>query len=244
MEKPHGARLPAGAPPVLFQCLGEPLMPSFDLDAVEVRVLGCLSEKDLATPEYYPLSLNALTAACNQKTNRHPVVQYDEADVLSALSLLEQKGWVSSVLEPGSRVTKYRHRLVERLGLRRSEQAVLTLLLLRGPQTAGELRTRAERLYDFPDLDSVLTVLRRLAEHEAEPLARQLERLPGMKENRWAHLLSGEPDQSQPRAGQQAGHGRLEEMEARLAAMEQQLQEQAERLKRMEDELRRLAGGQ
>lgn len=215
----------------------------FDLDAVEARVLGSLSEKDLATPEYYPLSLHSLTAACNQKTNRQPVVQYEETDVLAALSLLEQKGWVLSVDEQGSRVTKYRHRLVEQLGLRRNEQAVLTLLLLRGPQTAGELRTRAERLYDFPDLDSVLNVLRRLAEREPQPLVRQLERQPGMKENRWAHLFSGEPVQSGMEEMRYSAAGRLEELAARVTELEQQVREQAERLVRAEEELRRLTRG-
>lgn len=218
-------------------------MLSFDLDAVEARVLGSLSEKDLATPEYYPLSLLALTAACNQKTNRNPVVQYEESDVLAALALLEQKGWVLSVHEQGSRVTKYRHRLVEQLGLRRNEQAVLTLLLLRGPQTAGELRTRAERLYDFPDLDSVLNVLRRLAEREPQPLVLQLERLPGMKENRWAHLLSGEPVQGGADEKQRIAPGSMEELAARVAELERQVREQAERLARLEEELRRLACG-
>ncbi len=218
-------------------------MLSFDLDAVEARVLGSLSEKDLATPEYYPLSLHALTAACNQKTNRNPVVQYEESDVLAALALLEQKGWVLSVHEQGSRVKKYRHRLVEQLGLRRNEQAVLTLLLLRGPQTAGELRTRAERLYDFPDLDSVLNVLRRLAEREPQPLVLQLERLPGTKENRWAHLLSGEPVQGGADEKQRIAPGSMEELAARVAELERQVREQAEKLARLEEELRRLACG-
>jgi len=214
----------------------------FDLDAAEVRVLGCLAEKDLATPDYYPLSLHALTAACNQKTNREPVVQYTEADVHAALHSLEQKGWVQSVLEQGNRVTKYGHRLVERLGLRRPEQAVLTVLLLRGPQTAGELRARTERLYDFPDIDAVLHSLRRLAEREPEPLVRQLERQPGMKENRWAHLLSGEPEPV-PAAAPSAARDRFSELETRLADLEQRVREQAERLAQMEDALRRLAGG-
>ncbi len=212
----------------------------FDLDAAEVRVLGCLAEKDLATPAYYPLSLHALLAACNQKSNREPVVKYEENDVLAALHSLEQKGWVLSVLERGGRVTKYQHRLVERLGLGRPEQAVLTVLMLRGPQTAGELRTRTERLYDFSDLDAVLTVLRRLAERESAPLVRQLDRQPGMKENRWAHLLSGEPVQPASAAPPQPAQGRLSELESRLAALEQRLGEQGERLSRMEDALRRL----
>lgn len=218
-------------------------MSPFDLDAAEVRVLGCLSEKDLATPEYYPLSLHALVAACNQKTNRDPVVHYSEADVYAALHSLEQKGWVQPVLEQGGRVTKYHHRLVERLDLRRSEQAVLTVLLLRGPQTAGELRTRTERLNDFTDIDAVLTVLRRLAGREPAPLVRQLDRLPGMKENRWAHLLSGEPAQAALPPPPHSGYGRQGELEARIAALESELRRQAERLAQLEEELRRLAAG-
>lgn len=213
----------------------------FDLDAVEARVLGSLSEKDLATPDYYPLSLNALVSACNQKTNRDPVTQYDEAAVHAALSSLEQKGWATEVLEPGSRVTKYRHRLVEQLELRRSEQAVLTVLLLRGPQTAGELRTRTERLHEFTDLDAVLTVLHRLAAREPAPLVRQLDRLPGMKENRWAHLLGGEPGQpaAAPPRPSPFQEDRLESVQQRLAALEEHLREQQQRMERLEELLRR-----
>jgi len=216
----------------------------FDLDAAEVRVLGCLAEKDLATPAYYPLTLHALVAACNQKSNRDPVVEYEESDVLAALNRLEQKDWVLSVLEPGSRVTRYRHRLIERLELRPSEQAVLTVLLLRGPQTPGELRSRTERLHDFPDAGAVLTVLHRLAAREPAPLVRQLDRLPGMKESRWAHLLSGEPVQTAP-AGPPAetGSSRLADLEQRLAALEQQLAGQAERISQLEEALRRISEG-
>ncbi len=212
----------------------------FELDAAEVRVLGCLAEKDLATPDYYPLSLHALTAACNQKTNRDPVVQYTEADVHAALHSLEQKGWVQSLLEPGNRVSKYGHCLVERLELRRPEQAVLTVLLLRGPQTAGELRARTERLYDFPDIDAVLHSLRRLAERQPAPLVKELERQPGMKESRWAHLLSGEPAQL-PAAAPPAGHDRITALESRFADLEELVRAQEERLSQMEDALRRLA---
>ncbi len=215
-------------------------MTPFDFDAIEARVVGSLSEKDLATPEYYPLSLNALVNACNQKSNRDPVTQYAEADVLAALSSLEQKGWIQEVLEPGGRVPKYRHRLVEKLELRRSEQAVLTVLLLRGPQTAGELRTRTERLHEFADLDSVLNVLRRLAEREPEPLVRQLERMPGTKENRWAQLLCGEPEMpAATHAAPAAPGGRLDAVEEKLAALDARLQSQEERLARLEDLLRR-----
>jgi len=211
-------------------------MNDFDLDAVEIRVLGALSEKDLATPEYYPLTLNALVNACNQKTNREPVVQYDETDVQAALSKLEERGWAESVLEPGGRVVKYRHRLVERLGLRPSEQAVLTVLLLRGPQTAGELRTRTERLHSFSDLDAVLNVLRRLAEREPQPLVRQLERLPGMKENRWMHTLAGEPAAAAPEAPARPA------LEQRVERLEAAIEELRTELDRLRQELSRTPG--
>lgn len=211
-------------------------MASLGLGDVEIRVLGALSEKDLATPEYYPLSLNALVNACNQKTNREPVTDYNEAAVAAALSSLEAKGWVCSVSEQGSRVTKYRHLLVERLELRPSEQAVLTVLLLRGPQTAGELRTRTERLYAFSDLDAVLNTLRRLAEREPQPLVVQLERQPGMKENRWMHLFGAEPEAAPLReqpvrtdAGQ-----RLEALEAAIAELRSELRSLRERLEALE----------
>lgn len=191
------------------------MMTTMGLNDVEIRVLGALSEKDLATPEYYPLSLGALVHACNQKTNREPVTAYDEPAVLAALNALEQKGWVHPAAEPGSRVRKYRHLLVERLALRPSEQAVLTVLLLRGPQTAGELRTRTERLHEFSDLDAAMNTLRRLAEREPEPLVAQMERQPGTKENRWMHLFGD----SLPAAAAAAPAASLS-MEQRLEALE------------------------
>lgn len=155
-------------------------------------MLGCLAEKDMATPEYYPLSLNALTNACNQKSNREPVVSYDDATVRTALSGLRDQGLAAFVSESGSRVEKYKHRLNERFNFTRGELAVLCVLLLRGPQTGGELRQRTDRLYTFQDLDAVHHTLEKLASREP-PLVKQLERLPGTKEPRWAHLMSGEP---------------------------------------------------
>jgi uncharacterized protein YceH (UPF0502 family) len=165
---------------------------SFDLDSIEARVLGCLAEKDMATPEYYPLSLNALTNACNQKSNREPVVSYDDATVRTALSGLRDQGFAAFVSEAGSRVEKYKHRLNERFNFTRGELAVLCVLLLRGPQTGGELRQRTDRLHSFQDLDAVQHTLDKLASREPA-LVKQLERLPGTKEPRWAHLMSGEP---------------------------------------------------
>lgn len=166
---------------------------TFDLDPIEARVLGCLAEKDMATPEYYPLSLNALTNACNQKSNRDPAVSYDDATVRQGLNLLRERGLSTFISEAGSRVEKYRHRLSERFNFTRGEMALMTVLLLRGPQTPGELRLRTERLYPFADLETLEHALAKLAARDPDPMVVQLPRVPGMKENRWAHLLSGEP---------------------------------------------------
>jgi uncharacterized protein YceH (UPF0502 family) len=162
-----------------------------DLDAVEARVLGALVEKEITTPEYYPLTLNALVNACNQKSNREPVVSYDEDSVSDALASLKDKRLAFTLTGAGMRVPKYGHRLVETLNLGRREIAILCELLNRGPQTVGELRTRAERMHRFSDLDEVESCLRGLAEREP-PFVVRLERQAGMKEPRWAHLFSGE----------------------------------------------------
>ncbi|MBT0651933.1 YceH family protein [Geomobilimonas luticola] len=162
------------------------------LNDVEVRVLGCLVEKELTTPEYYPLSLNALTNACNQKSNREPVLALEEADVVRALDSLRFKQLALQSAE-GGRVPKYRHALVEKLRFPPAELAVLAELLLRGPQTVGELRTRAERMYSFPDLAAVEGVLEELLAR-TPPLVTKLPRQPGRKESRYAHLFSGEPE--------------------------------------------------
>jgi uncharacterized protein YceH (UPF0502 family) len=159
------------------------------LDAVEARVLGSLLEKEIATPEYYPLSLNALVNACNQKSNRDPVVQYDDDTVEAALDRLREKGFGLRSTGRDSRVPKHAQRFTEAHNLGRREAAVMCVLLLRGPQTTGELRGRTERLYTFDDLEAVESTLRRLGEME---FVAQLPRQPGTKEPRWAHLLSGE----------------------------------------------------
>lgn len=155
---------------------------------VEARVLGALIEKEITTPEYYPLTLNALVNAANQKNNREPVMSLSEADVRTALFELEQNGFVRVLND--SRATKFEHLLYSRLELRRPEVALLGLLLLRGPQTAAELRSRAERMYSFEDTGAAQNVLDRLAARP-EPLVVQLARQPGARESRWMHLLSG-----------------------------------------------------
>jgi len=164
----------------------------FTLHPVEVRVLGSLLEKEITTPEYYPLSLNALLAACNQKSNRDPVLHFDEATVEQALQTLRDKGLLLSVSGAGSRVPKYGHRISEKLNLGRRELAVLCELMLRGPQTLGELRTRGERMHRFDDLSEVESVI----EHMPE-LVVKLPRRLGEKEARYAHLLSGPPAMSE-----------------------------------------------
>src|SRR5271169_3408166 len=161
------------------------------LDEVETRVLGSLVEKELTTPEYYPLSLNALVNACNQKSNRDPVMNLDEDAVREALRTLDKKGLAGPADNMVSRVTKYEHRLQEAYNFTRHEIAVLAELLLRGPQTPGELRSRADRMHKFDDLGIVQSTLQRLMKREP-PLVKVLPRQPGTKEARYAHLLSGD----------------------------------------------------
>jgi uncharacterized protein YceH (UPF0502 family) len=160
------------------------------LDDAEVRILGCLIEKELTTPEYYPLSLNALTNACNQKSNRDPVVSYDEKAVVRALDGLQEKGLARKTNAPGSRVPKYLHTVLDQFDLATEEMAVLCELMLRGPQTVGEIRTRAERMSAFENLEAVERALQGLMDH-APPLAVKLPRETGRKECRHMHLFSG-----------------------------------------------------
>jgi len=162
------------------------------LNSIETRILGCLIEKELTTPEYYPLSLNSLTNACNQKSNRDPVMALEEEEVVQALDSLRFKQFVV-VSADGGRVPKYRHILAEKIGLVPAELALMCELLVRGPQTVGELRTRAERMHSFPELAAVEEVLQELMERE-HPLVTRLARQPGRKESRYAHMLSGEPE--------------------------------------------------
>ena len=162
------------------------------LNETEVRLLGCLIEKELTTPEYYPLSLYALTNACNQKSNREPVMALEEADVVRALDALRFKGFARLTAD-GGRVPKYCHSLAERFRLDPPGLAILAELLLRGPQTVGELRTRAERMAPFADLAAVEMVLAELMDLDPA-LAVRLPRQPGRKECRYAHLLAGEPE--------------------------------------------------
>jgi len=198
------------------------------LDEVEVRVLGALMEKEVATPEYYPLSLNALVNACNQKSNREPVVTYDEDTVETALAGLRAKGLAARISGHDMRVPKHAHRFSEVINLGRREAAVLCVLMLRGPQTDGELRGRTERLYQFDDLEAVDACLTRLMEWQPEPLVIRLPRQVGHKEERYAHLLSGEP----PAAEVAQGPAVREDPTARLQASVDRLEAEVTDLKR------------
>ena len=188
------------------------------LHPVEVRVLGALLEKEITTPEYYPLTLNALVNACNQKSSREPVVNYDEATVSQGLALLRAKGLAVKISGAGHRVEKYGHTLGEKLNLGRRETALLCVLMLRGPQTVGELRGRTERMHDFVELEEVERCLESLAAREPEPLVAPLPR------GRWCQILGGAPDlaaEPPPAAGLQNRSG----LESRVDALEREVAE-------------------
>src|SRR5689334_1444418 len=187
---------------------------NYSLNEVEARVLGALVEKESTTPEYYPLSLNALVNACNQKSNREPVVSYDEDTVEVALDGLRTKGLALRSTGRDSRVPKHGQRFTEKFNLGRREAAVLCVLLLRGPQTTGELRGRTERLYTFDDLEAVESTLHRLAEID---FVKQLPRQPGTKEPRWAHLMCGDVEAAEAPAERSPSVDRIGKLEAELA---------------------------
>jgi uncharacterized protein len=220
------------------------------LDATEVRVLGALIEKEINTPEYYPLSLNALVNACNQKSSRDPVMQLDEITVRRALSHLEELELVRQAYD--SRVPKFEHQARSRLDLRRPEIAVLCLLMLRGPQTPGELRNRSDRLYTFDDIASVQSTLERMSREPTEedsaqrkgqgPLVTLLPRQPGEKEARYAHLLSGVPEVTRREAAAAPAPvvedtSRIPRLEGEIAALRAQLESALQRLARLEEAL-------
>lgn len=163
------------------------------LNDIEVRILGCLIEKENTTPDYYPLTLNSLVSACNQKSNRNPIVSYDETTVVRGLDGLQDKGFSEKIYKADSRVPKYQHLFTKKFNLSRSEIAVLCVLMLRGPQTAGEIRGRSERIYKFDGLNEVDEAINSLT-HKEQPMLTKLPRQPGRKESRYMHLLAGEPD--------------------------------------------------
>ncbi len=197
------------------------------LTAVEQRVLGALIEKEMATPEYYPMSLNALVNACNQKNNREPVMQLVESDVLDAVEVMRHNGLAFEHSGREHRVPKYSQGIGQKLNLGNKDLAILSVLLCRGPQTPGELRGRTNSLYSFEDLDAVLSTLARLAAKE-DPLVKELPRSPGTKEARWTHLIGDSiPDFAPAPSAHVPASSRIEELEERVRALE----EFAERLK-------------
>jgi len=213
------------------------------LNVVEARVLGALIEKEINTPEYYPLSLNAAVNACNQKSSREPVMELSEAEVRTALFELDQLGLVRTLAE--SRATKFEHRVRDVLNLRRDEVAVMCLLLLRGAQTSAELRARTERMYAFDDNAAVMTVLERLAGRE-EPLTQLMARQAGAREARWVHLLSGAVDAGVVGGGEAHGSeargGAQESLVGRVAALEDLVRGLEERLGVLERGARSASG--
>jgi len=204
----------------------------FQLNPIEARILGSLIEKQMATPDYYPLTLNALTAACNQLTSRDPIMSLDEKAVVRGLDTLRDKRLVWTVTAAGSRVPKYEHRLGEIIPLSPPEQATVCVLLLRGPQTIGEIRARTERLCHISTLDEAAAVLETLAGRE-DPLLVRLPVLPGSKEPRYAHLLSGPPEiderpaevpAERARLAVQTEDHRIEELEGKVEELRGELE--------------------
>ena len=208
------------------------------LNNIEARVLGALIEKEITTPDYYPLSLNALVNACNQKSNREPVMNLEENSVSRALAQLTEKNLAAGTSARDSRVLKYEHRLQEAFNFDRLETAILCVLLLRGPQTPGELRSRTERMHKFDDLEQVQSTLQRLIKREP-PIVAMLPRQPGTKEARYAHLLSGElqapaisaPEHAAPSPLRGSSDAeRIARLEDAVARLEKELAETKEQL--------------
>jgi uncharacterized protein YceH (UPF0502 family) len=207
-----------------------------DADAVEIRVLGCLIEKQRTTPDAYPLSLNSLRLACNQATNRDPVVAYEEREIKAALDRMSNRGWTRFASGASSRALKYRHLLDEALQLSGPELSLLGVLMLRGAQTVGELKQRSERLHRFESIAEVAQTLDALAQRE---LVERLERRPGQKEERWRQLLgadsSEETLQHESQEPQPRGDDRVAEIEARLERLERAFDDLLSRLDKVPD---------
>jgi uncharacterized protein YceH (UPF0502 family) len=204
-------------------------MPVEELNPIQVRVLGCLMEKKESTPDQYPLTLNSLRNACNQKSSRYPVTAYTEGEVGHAIRELEAMDLVRE--EWGARVPKYEHLANKGLNLHSKGIALVCTLMLRGPQTLGELRTHSHRMFEFDDLDDVQYALKTLLDHDP-PLAVALPRQPGQKEGRYAHLLSGEPDI--PKPATQVTAAPSSGLEARIEMLELELEALKERLEAIE----------
>jgi hypothetical protein len=213
------------------------------LSAPAARALGSLLEKETTTPEYYPLSLLALTNACNQRTSRYPVMELSEDEVRMALHELEDVGLAAPVRGTESRVAKYAHHIGEVFNLRRGELAVLCVLLLRGAQTPGELRSRTERLHSFTTMDEVESTLQQLAQRE-RPLARALAREPGAREVRYVHLLSAAPENVSENTHElsRAAETTNDGVADRIATLEGEVAQLRARMASLEDKLTQLAG--
>ncbi|MGI4750791.1 MAG: YceH family protein [Janthinobacterium lividum] len=190
------------------------------LSAEELRVLGVLMEKSKTTPDYYPLTLNSLTTACNQKSSRKPVVDYEEATVIQALDTLKKKGLISTATGGSIRAVKYKHNFAIVFPVVPAEVAVICLLILRGPQTPGEINTNAGRMYEFESIEEVQTVLEKLSQPET-PFVKQLPRRSGQKEVRFMHLLGGEIEYEEEETPQEPARKSVSELEARVEQLEQ-----------------------
>lgn len=209
------------------------------LTASEARVLGCLMEKEVTTPDYYPLTLNALQAACNQKSSRNPVVEYDAKEVVRAVDALRNKKLALQIGQGGARVPKYQHIARETLALPPDQLALLACLLLRGAQTAGELKVRSERLFPFDSPEQVEEILESMCAQEEAPFVMKLPRQPGKRECRYAHLLCGAPDITDDEAGPvtpEAARQQVEQEENRIAQLESQLDELRSQLEELRQE--------
>jgi uncharacterized protein YceH (UPF0502 family) len=217
-----------------------PLTEPLHLTTAQARVLGSLIEKEITTPDYYPLSLNALVNACNQRSNREPVMDLSEDDVRNALGDLQEHRLAGPARDADSRVTKYEHWLGEAFNFSRAETALVCVLLLRGPQTPGELRGRTERMHRFGEIGDVLAGLQKLMEREP-PLVAMLPRQPGTKESRYAHLLSGALEMAQANSVMAANAGaEASEQETRIGQLETtvaELREEVAALRKRIDDL-------
>jgi uncharacterized protein len=226
----------------IFSKLTEPICTNMSesnlpiLNAVELRVLGSLIEKSKTTPDYYPMTLNALTAACNQKSSRKPVVEYDEGTVVIALNSLKGQSLVSTAVGGTARTTKYKHNFTTVHPVSQAELAILCLLFLRGPQTPGELNTNSGRLYEFQSLEEVHEVLHALTQRE-DPFVRELPKRPGQKEARFAHLLGEMMDQEDDEMPEEPARRSVNELEARLSLVEKELSEVKEHVAKLMKEL-------
>ncbi len=214
----------------------EELQPIPILDSTEIRVLGSLMEKSKTTPDYYPMTVNSLTAACNQKTSRKPVVNYEEETVINALNSLKRRGLVATATGGTSRSVKYKHNFALVFPVDNAASAIICLLLLRGPQTAGELNTNSGRIYDFESLEEVQQQLEKLSSPELL-FVQQLPRRPGQKETRYTHLLSGAPDLSDDAEEETVVYHPTSALEDRLAIVESELAEVKASLDKLMKEL-------